>query len=233
MEFSMALKGRTSRTFLYAAFLVLDLSLLAQLIDFPQAGVISTRPARRARIAAPVAIVQAVPDFVQSVYMDNTLALEVVQQPDGDTNFVSPNNGEATQFSTVTQYGNVGLLAHNYLSGKDFSRLAIGQEVRLVYTSGRVEHFIVIEILRYQALEPRSPYSSFQNMDNKDEIMSVGDMFDRAYKGDYHLTFQTCIAKDGVSSWGRLFVVAVPKPEQEALDLENTQGQTDHSFFVK
>lgn len=229
----MALKGRTSRTFLYATFLVLDLSLLAQLIAFPQAGAIHTRPARRARIAAPVTIVEAAQDFVQSVYMDNTLALDVVQQPDGDTNFVSPNDGEVTQFSTVTQYGNVGLLAHNYLSGKDFSRLAIGQEVHLVYSSGRVEHFIVIKILRYQALEPKSPYSSFQNLDNRDEIISVGEMFDRAYKGDYHLTFQTCIAKNGVSSWGRLFVVAVPKPEQEALDLQSTQGYASGSYSVK
>jgi hypothetical protein len=233
MEFSMALKGRTSRTFLYATFLVLDLSLLAQLIAFPQAGVIHTRPVRRARIAVPVLVVEPISEFVQSVYVDNTLALDVVQQPDGDTNYVSPNNGEATQFSTVAQYGNVGLLAHNFLAGKDFSRLAIGQEVHLVYASGRVEHFVVTEILRYQALEPRSPYSSFQNMDNRDDVISVGEMFDRAYQGDYHLTFQTCIAKNGVSSWGRLFVVAVPKPEQEALDLESTQGHADSSYSVK
>jgi|GEM_PF-817126 len=229
----MTLKGRTSRTLLYATFLVFDLSLLAQLISFSPTGILHTRPVRRDRVALPVTVAETAPDFVQSVYVDNTLALDVVQQPEGNTNYVSPNSGEVTQFSTVTQYGNVGLLAHNYLSGREFSRLAIGQEVHLVYISGRVEHFIITEILRYQALEPKSPYSSFQDMDNTDEIISVGEVFDRAYQGDYHLTFQTCIAKDGVSSWGRLFVIAVPKPEQQGLDLQGTQGYAGSSYSVK
>jgi len=35
-------------------------------------------------------------------------------------------------------------------------------------------------------------------------------MFDLAYKGDRHLTFQTCIERDGSRSWGRLFVIAEP-----------------------
>jgi hypothetical protein len=38
-------------------------------------------------------------------------------------------------------------------------------------------------------------------------------MFDRAYLGDHHLTLQTCIAAEGISSWGRLFIIAVPKTE--------------------
>lgn len=229
----MALKGPTSRTFLYAAFLVLDLSLLAQLIPFSPPGMLQTRLVRRARMVLPAAVAETAPDFVQSVYINNLLSLDVVQQPAGDTNYVSPNRGEATQFSTVTQYGNVGLLAHNYLSGREFSHLSIGQEVHLVYSSGRVEHFIVTEILRYQALEPKSPFSSFQNMDDKDDVISVGEMFDRAYQGDYHLTFQTCIARNGISSWGRLFVIAVPKVEQQGLDLHNTQGYSGNSYSIK
>jgi hypothetical protein len=44
-------------------------------------------------------------------------------------------------------------------------------------------------------------------------------MFKRVYFGDRHLTFQTCIAKDGEASWGRLFVIAVPKPETTAMSL--------------
>ena len=30
------------------------------------------------------------------------------------------------------------------------------------------------------------------------------------YDGDAHVTFQTCILQDGNSSWGRLFVTAIP-----------------------
>jgi hypothetical protein len=135
----------------------------------------------------------------------------VVQQPNGDTNFVSPEDGVVTQFASATSYGNIGLLAHNYLSGRVFSRLEIGQELQLVYEDGTVESFVVTEILRYQALDPKNPYSSFQSLDNKEKILSVGQMFDRAYQGDRHLTLQTCIAANGNASWGRLFVIASPK----------------------
>ena len=144
------------------------------------------------------------------VYVPDVLALQVVQQPEGDTSYVSSQDDQTTQFATASQYGNIGLLAHNYLSGKSFSNLAVGQEVRLVYGDGKVEYFMISEVLRYQALEPDSQWSSFRNLDN-DEILSAGQMFTRAYAGNRHLTFQTCIAAKGISSWGRLFVIAEPK----------------------
>jgi hypothetical protein len=147
---------------------------------------------------------------VQSVSVDDLFALDVVQQPNGNANYVSSNFGEVTQFSTVTEYGNVGLLAHNYLSGESFLELSVGQEVHLLYTSGKTEHFVITEILRYQALQPKSPFSAFRNVNNDAEILSAGQMFERAYAGEYHITFQTCIDLYGNSSWGRLFVVAKP-----------------------
>jgi hypothetical protein len=154
----------------------------------------------------------------------------VVQQPEGNANYVSPKNGELTQFAAVSQYGNIGLLAHNYLAGRSFSRLVIGQDVHVLYGNGETESFVITEILSYQALEPKSPYSSFRSLENEAEILSVGEMFDRVYKGDHHLIFQTCIANDGVSSWGRLFVIARPKPavagfETGALQTPVTSGQ--------
>jgi hypothetical protein len=102
------------------------------------------------------------------------------------------------------------LLAHNYLSGRFFSDLTVGQEVRLVYGDGKVEYFVVTEILRYQALEPNSQLSSFRNLDNY-EVLSAEQMFKRVYAGKRHVTFQTCISANGTFSWGRLFVVAKPK----------------------
>jgi hypothetical protein len=77
--------------------------------------------------------------------------------------------------------------------------------------------FVVTEILRYQALERKSPFSSFRNLSNTDEVLSTEQMFERAYGGDRHITFQTCIAKYGNASWGRLFVVATPKMESLGL----------------
>src|SRR6266545_829770 len=209
MEASMALKGRMSRTILNVSFLALDISLFLYL-GFPSTpGTIGSKQPSRASSPKVTEIDEA--GIVSSVSFEDSLVLPIVQQPQGETNYVSSNAGEVTQFSSASQYGNIGLLAHNFLSGKSFSHLAVGQEIHLLYEGGITENFVVTEILRYQALEPRSPFSSFQNLNNKDEILSAQEMFKRVYEGNHHITFQTCIAKYGVSSWGRLFVVATPE----------------------
>jgi len=154
-------------------------------------------------------------DSLRGVYVPNVMALPIVQQPSGNAGYVSSNDSQVTQFAMASQFGNVGLLAHNYLSGKSFSQIAVGQEVRLVYGDGRVEYFVVTEILQYQALQPNSPWSSFRSLSNS-TTLNAEQMFKRVYAGDRHLTFQTCIQAEGISSWGRLFVVAVPKTDFSA-----------------
>jgi len=149
-------------------------------------------------------------DVLRGVYVADVLALPVIQQPADHPYYVSNHAGEATQFSVASQYGNIGLLAHNTLSGKFFSQLAIGQGVRLVYGDGRVEYFVVKDILHFQALQPGSISSSFRNLD-KNELLSAGETFNRAYVGEHRLVFQTCIEAEGKASWGRLFVIAEPK----------------------
>jgi len=163
-------------------------------------------------------------NVLTGVYVSNVMALPVVQQPYGSPGYVSNNDGEATQFRMASQFGNVGLLAHNHLSGSSFSQLAVGQEVRLVYGDGSVEYFVIAEVLQYQALQPNSPYSSFRNLD-KDETLSAEEMFKRVYFGDHHVTFQTCIEAEGNLSWGRLFVVGIPKGEYDYLNRLNSQIQ--------
>lgn len=155
--------------------------------------------------------------ILRGVYVPDVLALPIVQQPAGNAGYVSAEDGTITQFAMAAQFGNIGLLAHNHLSGKFFSQLAAGQEVRLVYGNGKIEYFVITEVLQYQALQPTSPYSSFHNL-SKDETLTAQQMFKRVYFGDRHVTFQTCIAKDGNPSWGRLFVIAQPKP-QYSVDL--------------
>jgi len=156
-------------------------------------------------------------DHGRGVYVPNVFALPVVQQPFGSPGFVSNESDLLTQFRMANQYGNVGLLAHNYLAGQDFFELTVGDEVRLVHGDGSVEYFVVSEILRYQALQPHSAYSSFRNLQD-DQILSVEKMFKRVFFGDRHVTFQTCIEKDGELSWGRLFIIAIPKAEYERHD---------------
>ena len=229
----MTLKGRTSRTILYTAFLALDITLFTQLTAFfllggGMAGIARGRQVHPAPITVPVANNQS--NIVQSVYVNGTLDLQVVQQPKGEANYVSPKDGELTQFSTVSQYGNIGLLAHNYLSGRAFSQLAIGQDVHVMYSNGEIESFVITEILSYQALEPKSQYSSFQSLENEGEILTVEEMFDRVYRGDRHLTFQTCIANDGMTSWGRLFVVARPKHGVASFESRNLMSAVSYAY---
>ncbi|HXQ36073.1 MAG TPA: hypothetical protein VN843_18805 [Anaerolineales bacterium] len=157
-------------------------------------------------------------NILGGVYVPNVLAFPIVQQPSGNAAYVSSNDGQVTQFAMASQYGNVGLLAHNYLSGRVFSQLAVGQEVRLVYGDGKVEYFIVKEVLQYQAIQPNSPWSSFRDLKD-DTILTAEQMFKHVYAGDRHVTFQTCIYSEGISSWGRLFVVAVPKTDFSADEL--------------
>jgi hypothetical protein len=160
--------------------------------------------------------------ILRGVYVADVLAFPIVQQPIGNAGFVSTTEGVITQFSMASQYGNVGLLAHNHLSGRFFSQLTVGQEVRLVYGDGKTEVFVISEILQFQALQPTSPYSSFRNL-GKDETLTAEQMFKRVYLGDRHVTFQTCINANGNASWGRLFVVAVPK-------LQVISGQFSQKF---
>jgi hypothetical protein len=147
---------------------------------------------------------------VRGVYVQNVLALPIVQQPEDNPYYVSNQAGEVTQFSTAAQYGNIGLLAHNNLSGSSFSQLSLGQEVNVMYGDGRVEKFVITEVLHFQALQPESQQSAFLNLDTS-ETLSASEMFNRVYTGGHHLTFQTCIKANGNMSWGRLFVVATPK----------------------
>lgn len=206
----MALKGQISLSILAASFLALVLSFWFSTTVAGATGNVSARPSSF-RIDPQPAESNQGEVVLLSVRIHDAGDLPVVQQPAGNTNYVSKKDGEVTQFATAARQGNVGLLAHNYLSGKSFASLRIGQEIHLVYSDGTVENYVVTEILRYKALEPKSPYSSFQNLNNPDEILSVSQMFDRAYQGDRHVTFQTCISAEGNASWGRLFILASPK----------------------
>jgi len=145
---------------------------------------------------------------VRGVYVPGVLALPVIQQPGNNAAFVSRAQSAVTQFRMAAQYGTIGLLAHNYLSGASFGNLAAGHEVRIVYGDSSVRYFMVTKVLRYVALNPTSPKSDFKDLDSG-VTLTAAKLFVQAYQGN-HVTFQTCIAKDKNLSWGRLFVIAVP-----------------------
>lgn len=150
------------------------------------------------------------PGVLRGVYVPGVLALPIVQQPVGNPGYVSSNKDEITQFKMAAEAGIVGLLAHNYLSGAIFTNLAEGQEVRLVYGDGTVEYFEIDQVLEYQALQPYSPTSQFRDLET-DIVITAEQLFNKVYRGERHVTFQTCIDAYGNSSWGRIFIIAQPK----------------------
>lgn len=217
----MALKGQMGRVLLDLSLLALNISLAFHFVPLSVFNGTGSRSQDFREFSNTIE--KGGTDLLRGVYVTNTLALPIVQQPPGNANYVSDKGGEATQFATASHYGNIGLLAHNYLSGSSFSKLVIGQEVRLLFDDGHVEYYVVSEILRYKALEPGNPFSDFQNLSSPDELISAGEMFNRAYAGRHHLTFQTCIEAAGSSSWGRLFVVAFPKSQHLGFSSLNAQ----------
>jgi hypothetical protein len=150
------------------------------------------------------------PKQIVGVYVEKVLALRVVQQPPNDSNYVSSVKGVATQFLLVYQVaGNIGLLAHNYLSGELFFNIKIGNIAQLIYGDGRVEEYEVRDYHEYQALSPNSPTSDFIDLATGEKL-TAGQLFQRVYTGEHRLVFQTCINRDDNATWGRLFVLSFP-----------------------
>jgi len=196
--------GRLFRTICLNLFLFLSLT-------------ISVFPARATELSASTpnltSFVDSVKDgqagILRGVYIQGLFALRVVQQPPNNPAYVSASQGVVTEFHSAKDVGNFGLLAHNYLAGKDFHLLSKNQEVYVIFGDGKIEKYRVKKILRYQTFEPKSTTSNFIDLDSGERLSST-QLFAIVYKGARHLTFQTCIDKDGELSWGRLFVIAEP-----------------------
>ena len=148
-------------------------------------------------------------NLLRGVYVNNLFALPVVQQPSSNAAYVSTINNMVTQFGMASQFGGVGLLAHNYLSGQYFFQLTPGMIIDLIYGDGHIEYFQVSHVYRYQATSPESVYSDFIDLDTQ-EYLTGSALFKKVYMGTRHVTFQTCISQNGNSSWGRYFVLADP-----------------------
>lgn len=146
---------------------------------------------------------------VRGVYVPGVLALPVKQQPANNPAYVSSEAGVATQFQMAAQFGITGLLAHNTLAGIQFFNLTAGQEVHIIYGDGADRRYTVTQVYRFQALEPNNPAGSFVDL-SSGAVLTAADVFEQVYTGSEHVTFQTCIDHNGLSSWGRMFVVAMP-----------------------
>jgi hypothetical protein len=145
------------------------------------------------------------------VYIEDVLALPVVQQPDEDFGYVDSISGTVTQFQSAARQGVTGLLAHNYLSGELFFNLKKEQEVNLIYGDGLVARYLVTDIQSYQKLAGDIRNSNYVDL-TSGEKLSTSELFLRVYSGGDKVTFQTCIKKGSNWSWGRIFIIATPLP---------------------
>jgi hypothetical protein len=141
------------------------------------------------------------------VYVPGVLAMKIVQQPKDNPAFVSTVPATLTQFGMASSYLTVGLLAHNFLAGAQFTAIKVDQEIILVFGDGSLKNYVVSEIKAFQALSPNNPYSNFISATN-DKTMSSEDVFNQVYAKGNQLVFQTCIQKGNEDSWGRLFIIA-------------------------
>ncbi len=150
---------------------------------------------------------------LRGVYVNGLFALPVAQQPAGDSAFISTQPDVLTQFATASGLGSTGILAHNYLAGSLFPRLKNRQFIYLVYGDGRTVAYVVKSRQRFQALQPDSPYSAFIDLSTGRQTGAYS-LFTNIYGRSGALVLQTCIDAEGLSTWGRLFIIAVPQTDQ-------------------
>jgi hypothetical protein len=217
MTFSQMQISKISKTLL----VVLLLSLLVAPISIQAKVIPDTGFATKVAYAENTASLLPFDTFVKAltngeknqivgVYVEDAFAQKVVQQPADDAAYVSPFNNQITDFAMVSNMtGNIGFLAHNYLSGELFFDLVPGDVIHVVYGDGSVNDFSVDRLESYQALSPHDVYSDFVNVETNEKL-SATQLFQRVYGGSYHMTFQTCIRNGNEYSWGRLFVIATP-----------------------
>jgi hypothetical protein len=146
---------------------------------------------------------------VRGIYVEGVMALRIVQQPQGDSAFISGEDGTATQFQDAAAFGVTGLLAHNFLSGRKFFNLNAGQTLSIIYGDGHRQTYRISAIDDYQRLSANDLHSNFRELKSGLES-SADEVFNKYYKGTPHVILQTCIEKGGEWTWGVRFIRAEP-----------------------
>lgn len=153
-------------------------------------------------------VMNGMADDLVGVYVPGVLAFPIVNQPAGNYGYVSTERGVLTNFGLAEKYNTIGLLAHNDLAGKDFNKLLPFMRVILIYGNGSINSFTITDVKYFHALEPYSPYSNFEDVENFGQWITAEELFKQIYAGSNQLVFQTCITANGEPAWGRLFITA-------------------------
>lgn len=148
-------------------------------------------------------------DVVRGAFVSNRLAAPVVQQPTDDPDYVAAAADAVTEYRLADQYGTIGLLADNTLTGRLFFNLSAGQQIDIVYGDGAIKSYQIYRSESFKALNPTEADSNMVDLASGATLTS-GDVFNRVYRGSEHVTLHTHIARDGISNWGHLYVLALP-----------------------
>ncbi len=170
-------------------------------------------------------------DLVRGVYVPDEFAFPVVQQPDGDASSVTLNDGEITEFGAAAKNHVIGLLAHNTLAGIYFFNLRAGQEVRIIYGNAKIQYFIIDHLDRYEVMDSGKRDVSYKDLLTK-KTYDTQALFYKFYGGTMHVTFQTCIRRGDDYSWGRLFVTAIPVPDNFFRKLKYLDSPENHGSLA-
>lgn len=154
-------------------------------------------------------VIEVAEEIAREVYVQGEFILPIAQQPADKNTYVSVEPSTLTQFGMAARNGVTGLLAHNYLSGALFFLLDVGQEIDILYADGQIQHYLISEILSFQKLQPPDIQSDYLDMQSG-KILSTAEVFRKVYRGEHHLTLQTCLEQNGNLSWGLYFVIAIP-----------------------
>lgn len=150
---------------------------------------------------------------ISKVIVQGRFNYDVIDQPVNNPGFVSSAENTLTRFRLADRYGSIGILAHNHLAGASFLDLELGDRIDVVFENDPqgqlIQSYWVFSVRKFQALSPTSPYSEFIDLKNGQQY-SASQLFLEIYDRDDLLILQTCLEKDGVDSWGRIFVIAYP-----------------------
>lgn len=209
---------------------------------FAAPSIASTGPNNMTELSENLAVVPSLSNFIASikngnaqslvgVYVTGIMALPIVQQPASQASFVSTENNTVTQFNMASQYGTIGLLAHNYLAGDHFFKIVKGQDVVLVYGDGKTKTYHIDDIQSYQALSPYSVYSNFIDLAAPGKKLSSTDVFNRVYGQGNVLVLQTCIKVGNEASWGRIFLIGREKAVSNAMGIQAERAMKIASMY--
>jgi hypothetical protein len=168
------------------------------------------------RIIFLLLLLQCKPTQESDIIFPNVPPMKIVQQPYKNYNWISDFTNVFTQLAQPRSiYGTKVFSIHTYGNDNVLYDLKVGDIIfyRTKITTNECSNEIYLnfyqvkEIYHYQAVQPLNPRTPLIDLETN-ETFSSTRIFDKLFGNNKRILFQTCIFKDGNTSWGRLFIVA-------------------------